>query len=70
MKKIVLFDFLTNIEKALDLKEGAELDIAPITFSPNERVKITLIIAIPLNEIMDYISKWRAWQNAYKYRKR
>jgi len=70
MKKIVLYDFLTNIEEALDLKEGAELDIAPMTFSINERNKITLIIDIPLNEIMDYISKWRAWQNAYKYRKR
>lgn len=70
MKKIKLYDLGENIVKALDLREKTELNIAPIFFTPNECVKITLTIDIPLNEIMSYISKWQSWQNAYKHRKR
>ena len=59
-----------NIVSILDLQKGTLLKVKDVIEKDGTVVGVNISISIPNSQIHNYLTKWKSWQNAYKYRKR
>ena len=65
-----LITLYKNIVSILDLQKGTLLSVKDVVKKDGTVIGVNISILISNSQIHNYLTKWKSWKNAYKYRKR
>ena len=70
MRNITLRAIATSIKKTLNLGNNVDIIAQDLINNNDQVIGIKISLTFYNADFWDYINKWSAWKNAYKYRKR